>query len=295
VSAPRWLDEGRAWIEPLLERALAPGGAPAVPGRLAEALRYALLGGGKRLRPALVRLVCLELGGSEAAAGPAAVALELVHTYSLVHDDLPAMDDDALRRGRPTVHVAFDEATAILVGDALLTLAFEELGADVHAAEAVRILARAAGARGMVGGQVLDLSLEAGEGPAGAALEALEDMHRRKTAALFAASCELGALAAGAAAGTRAGCARYGEALGRLFQAVDDCLDVSGDAATLGKTPGKDEALRRPTLVRALGLEGARARAEALATETRARAQELDFGPGRPLHELAGFVLGRQT
>src|SRR5688572_20126660 len=162
MNPPPWLEQGRIWAERLLARALPAEDEP--PERLHAAMRYALLGGGKRLRPALVRLTCLELGGNEAAAERAAVALELVHTYSLVHDDLPAMDDDALRRGRPTVHVAFDEATAILVGDALLTLAFEVLGEDPRGREHARVLARAAGSRGMVGGQVLDLSLTLGRG-----------------------------------------------------------------------------------------------------------------------------------
>jgi farnesyl diphosphate synthase len=289
MSAPRWLEEGRLWIEGLLADVLADGAG--VPARLQEALRYALLGGGKRLRPALVRLTCLELGGSEAAAARPAVALELVHTYSLVHDDLPAMDDDALRRGRPTVHVAFDEPTAILVGDALLTLAFEVLSADARGRELSHVLARAAGARGMVGGQVLDLSLSLA---AGAGAEELAGMHRRKTAALFAAACELGAIAAGRE-GERAPCAAFGEAVGLLFQAVDDLLDATGDAATLGKTPGKDALQARPSLVRALGVSGARAHAAALCATARARAQALGLGPGRPLGDLPDFLLARRA
>ena len=291
MSAPAWLEAGRAWAEAALARALpAEGEAPA---RLHAAMRYALLGGGKRLRPALVRLVCLELGGEERAAEAPAMALELVHTYSLVHDDLPAMDDDELRRGRPTVHVAFDEATAILVGDALLTLAFEVLAEDEprRAREQARVLARAAGSRGMVGGQVLDLSLEA----AGARTrEAVEEMHARKTAALFAAACEMGAIAAGRDE-ARASAARYGQELGLLFQAVDDLLDVTGDAATLGKTPGKDAALERATLVAALGLAGARARAEERAAELRKQAETLGFAPKSPLHAFVDFVLERRA
>ncbi len=290
MSPPRWLEQGRAWVERLLADALPR--EDEVPPRLHAAMRHALLGGGKRLRPALVRLACLELGGSESAAAAPAVALELVHTYSLVHDDLPAMDDDALRRGRPTVHVAFDEATAILVGDALLTLAFEVLCADEHAREHARVLARAAGARGMVGGQVLDLSLET---RGAAALEVIVDMHRRKTAALFAAAAEMGAIAAGRDAATRARAAAYGEAIGGLFQAVDDLLDVTGDARTLGKTPGKDAALERPSLVRALGLAGAEGRARELADGARARAAALSFGPGTAAFELVDFVLARRA
>jgi len=295
LSAPRWLEEGRAWIERELAAALPGEQEP--PARLHAAMRYALLGGGKRLRPALVRLTCLELGGSEAAARAPAVALELVHTYSLVHDDLPAMDDDALRRGRPTVHVAFDEATAILVGDALLTLAFEVLATDEHGREHgrehARVLAAAAGSRGMVGGQVLDLTLAPEDGAR--TPERLEDMHARKTAALFGAAAEMGAIAAGREAGTRARAAEYGRALGGLFQAVDDLLDVTGDAATLGKTPGKDAALARPTLVHALGLEGARRRAGELAASARSRAQTLGFGPGAALAELVELVHSRRA
>jgi len=293
MNAPRWLAEGRAWAERLLASALPEEGE--TPERLHAAMRYALLGGGKRLRPALVRLVCLELGGREDAAAPAAVALELVHTYSLVHDDLPAMDDDELRRGRPTVHVAFDEATAILVGDALLTLAFEVLSRDEHGREHARVLARAAGSRGMVGGQVLDLSLAlTAEDRGKSGLAALEDMHRRKTAALFRAACEMGAIAAGRAL-ERERCADFGEAVGLLFQAVDDLLDATGDAATLGKTPGKDAAQARPSLVQAVGLARARERAAALCEAARARARSLSFGPGQALHELPDFLLARRA
>jgi len=291
MSVPGWLESGRVWAEVALARALP---AEAVePVRLHAAMRYALLGGGKRLRPALVRLVTLELGGNERAAEAPAVALELVHTYSLVHDDLPAMDDDALRRGRPTVHVAFDEATAILVGDALLTLAFEVLAADEpgRAREHVRVLARAAGSQGMVGGQVLDLSLEAG---GARTRDAVESMHAKKTAALFAAACEHGAIAAGRSE-ARAEAAAFGHELGLLFQAVDDLLDVTGDAATLGKTPGKDAALERATLVAALGVEGARRRAEERATALRTRANRLASGPDSRLLELVDFVLERRT
>jgi farnesyl diphosphate synthase/geranylgeranyl diphosphate synthase type II len=223
------------------------------------------------------------------------VALELVHTYSLVHDDLPAMDDDELRRGRPTVHVAFDEATAILVGDALLTLAFEVLGGDEHGREHARVLARAAGSRGMVGGQVLDLSLALpDEGEGERELAALEDMHRKKTAALFRAACEMGAIAAERTA-ERERCAAYGEAVGLLFQAVDDLLDATGDAATLGKTPGKDAALARPSLVQALGLARAKERAAAACATARERARALASGPGRPLHDLPDFLLARRA
>ncbi len=290
--APAWLEESRVWAERSLERCLALPGE--VPARLHEAMRYAVLGGGKRLRPALVRLACRELGGRDEEACRPAAAVELVHTYSLVHDDLPAMDDDALRRGRPTVHVAFDEATAILVGDALLTLAFEQLGrvGGGRGAELAVVLARAAGPAGMVGGQMLDLSL--GRSVAGD-LDGLVDLHERKTAALFAAAGEMGAIAAGSTGETRARAAAFGRALGLLFQAVDDLLDVTGDAATLGKTPGKDAALERSTLVSALGPERTRARAEELAESARTRARELSWGPGSRAAELVAYVLARRA
>jgi geranylgeranyl pyrophosphate synthase len=217
-----------------------------------------------------------------------------VHTYSLVHDDLPAMDDDELRHGRPTVHVAYDEATAILVGDALLTRAFEWLAEDEHGRALAGVLARAAGSSGMVGGQALDLSLELAEEDGEGALGRLEDMHRRKTAALFAAACEMGAIVAGRPE-ARARCAAYGEPLGLLFQAVDDLLDVTGDAATLGKTTGKDAAQARPSLVRALGVAGTRAHAEFLSNAAREKARAVPSGPGKPLHDLVDLVLARSS
>ena len=288
VELSGWLSEARAWAERELERALARAGD--APPRLHEALRYAVTGGGKRLRPAVVRLVGRALGAEDAALAPPAVALELVHTYSLVHDDLPCMDDDDLRRGRPTVHVAYDEATAVLVGDALLTLAFEVLSAAPaeRAGRLVAVLAAAAGGAGMVGGQVLDLTL-----PREAGLAALLDMHARKTAALFGAAAEMGAVAAGAGEASCAAARAYGLALGRCFQATDDLLDVTGDAATLGKTPGKDARLARATLVTLLGLEGARREAERLGAEARAAARSLG-GPEHAL-ELVDAVLRRST
>ncbi len=292
AGLPRWLEESRRWTEAALEE-LVPGG-DARPSRLHEAMRHALFGGGKRLRPALVRLVCRELGGSDNAARAPAAAVELVHTYSLVHDDLPCMDDDRLRRGRATVHVAFDEATAVLAGDALLTLAFEVLASEEspRGSELALVLARAAGSRGMVGGQVLDLTLEAA--PEGA-LELLADMHERKTAALFEAAAEMGAIAAGAARTARTRAAAFGKALGLAFQAVDDLLDVTGDAATLGKTPGKDAALERSTLVSVLGLAHARARAEELSGAALARAGELASRRGTEVLELVEYVLARRA
>ncbi|MFT5289395.1 MAG: farnesyl diphosphate synthase [Planctomycetota bacterium] len=292
----RWLRESALWAEEALENFMPV--AEEHPRPLYQAMRHALLAGGKRLRPAVVRAVCAGLGGTDESAVPAALAIELIHTYSLVHDDLPCMDDDDLRRGRPTVHVAYDEATAVLVGDALQALAFEALaGADLPLGrEGVIVLAQAAGADGMVGGQVLDLSLEAAdeENRRAATREAIGDMHLRKTAALFRASAELGALAAGASEVQRAQARRYGDLLGQAFQAVDDLLDVTGDATTLGKTPGKDAQLARPTLVAALGLEGARAEAQRLVGEAHDVASEMGIPASAPAQALLDFVLARR-
>ncbi|MCB9915188.1 MAG: polyprenyl synthetase family protein [Planctomycetes bacterium] len=273
-SLEAWLEAARRWSEAALERhAPAPDTWPAP---LAEAARYALFAGGKRLRPALVRLFCeLEGGAPEAAERPAA-AVEMLHTYSLVHDDLPCMDDDDLRRGRPTCHKVYGEAVGVLVGDALLTEAFAVLsGVGAAGGAMCALLARAAGGAGMVGGQVLDMTL------AGSAADAagVRAVHRLKTAALIAVACELGALAAGASAERRALARAYGEALGLGFQAVDDVLDETGDAATLGKTPGKDRELDRATMVAVLGLQGARGEAEARAGEALEAAARLGHGP----------------
>lgn len=248
-------------IEARLDAAL-PASTEA-PDRLHAAMRYAVLGGGKRLRPLLVYASGLALGSDEDALDAAACAVELIHAYSLVHDDLPAMDDDALRRGRPTVHVAFDEATAILAGDALQSLAFSALAKAPLPAEArvamLDSLAEAAGAPGMCGGQALDIDA------VGRSLSVvqLKTMHSRKTGALIQASVRLGALAAGAADSILQRLDAYAAALGLAFQIKDDLLDVEADSATLGKTAGKDAAANKPTYVTVLGLDGARAALDA--------------------------------
>ncbi|MFC4728519.1 polyprenyl synthetase family protein [Coralloluteibacterium thermophilus] len=251
----RW----RARIDALLETHLPP--ADLAPVRLHGAMRHAVLGGGKRLRPLLVYAAGRFAGAADAAPlDGAAVAVELIHAYSLVHDDLPAMDDDALRRGQPTVHVAYDEATAILAGDALQALAFqvaaESAVAPAVALEIVRTLALAAGSRGMCGGQALDIDATGRLQD----LDALETMHAAKTGALVRAAVRMGALAGGADAQTLARLERYAGALGLAFQIRDDILDVEGDAATLGKTAGKDAAQAKSTYPALLGLDGARAR-----------------------------------
>lgn len=249
---------------PLLEgRLLAPfTDGEAV--RLAEAMRYSLSAGGKRVRPVLCLLAAESVGGEAAAALPAAVALELVHTYSLVHDDLPAMDDDDLRRGKPTCHIAFGEAHAILAGDGLLTEAFRILAGEGEApaerrARAVAVLAEAAGWRGMVGGQALDLEGEVltREGR-GYDLARLQAIHRLKTGALLRASLELGGILGGGTEPQIACLRDAGAALGLAFQIQDDILDATSDASTLGKRAGKDSGKGKITYPAFLGLDGAR-------------------------------------
>jgi geranylgeranyl diphosphate synthase type II len=263
------------------------------PARLGEAMAYSLMAGGKRLRPVLCLLAAEACGGDAEAALPAACALEMVHTYSLIHDDLPAMDDDDLRRGRPTCHKAFDEATAILAGDGLLTLAFEVVARHVRPAEVaaacVGVLAEAAGPAGMVAGQMADLEAE---GRDDATLEALEAIHRRKTGALLRASLRMGALVAGADEPRLRALDAYGRAVGLAFQIIDDLLDVQGDEAKLGKRVQKDSQLGKWTYPGLLGIEGSRRRARQLAEEAVAALASL--GPrGERLRTLALDLLER--
>ena len=256
------------------------------PSRLHEAMRYSVFAGGKRLRPALVLAACRAVGGHDHACAGAMAAVEVLHTYTLIHDDLPAMDDDDLRRGRPTCHKAFDEATAILAGDALQALAF--LSAAEHGVEAVRALAHAAGSLGVVGGQQEDLDAEGAPHDA----HRLERIHRGKTAALIRASCVLGALAGGATGAQRALLEAFGETIGLAFQVADDVLDATADAARLGKTPGKDAAQGKLTYVAVYGLAAAQAKAHALEREALAHLKAL--GPAaEPLAALGRFVVNR--
>ncbi len=287
IPVEQYLRGVAARVEPRLA-ALADARAGKGPARLVEAIRYALLGGGKRLRPALVLASC-EAHGGDAGDGSLAmrfaVALEAIHTYSLVHDDLPAMDDDDLRRGRPTVHKAFDEATAILVGDALQSLAFEHLlsGPEPGAAPLAHLLA--ANAYLMVEGQARDMS---GEGARLAEPEVMELM-RTKTGALLAASVAGGALAAGAPVDDVYPC---GLKLGLAFQIADDLLDLTADTTTLGKRAGKDAAAGKSTLPALLGLAEARRRADALLDEALAALAPL--GPrADALRGLARFAVAR--
>ena len=236
------------------------------PATLVEAMRYAVLDGGKRLRPLLVLAACEAVAGNPRAALRAACAVELIHAYSLVHDDMPCMDNDVLRRGKPTVHVQFGEAAALLAGDALQALAFELLTPDdgsVSAPEQAalcRLLARAAGCHGMAGGQAIDLA------SVGHALteDQLRQMHRLKTGALLQGSVMMGAACGSPAAGVLAALSAYGAAVGLAFQVVDDILDVTADSVTLGKTAGKDAAQDKPTYVSLLGLARSKAYAQAL-------------------------------
>jgi farnesyl diphosphate synthase len=232
------------------------------PVELHRAMRYAVLGGGKRLRPLLVYAAAHALGHDDAMLDASACAVELIHAYSLVHDDLPAMDDDALRRGRPTCHIVFGEAMAILAGDALQALAFELLaspGAAPDATTGMRMLhalGRACGAEGMAGGQALDLAAVGRK----LTLAELEHMHACKTGALIRASVQLGALAAGADEPTLAALDRYAAAMGLAFQVRDDILDVEGESAVIGKTAGKDAAADKPTFPSIIGLDASRTR-----------------------------------
>ena len=259
------LQQWRVRIDAALARALPDPSTP--PQRLHSAMQHAVLLGGKRMRPLLVYAAGSLCGASETTLDAPAVAVELIHAYSLVHDDLPAMDDDALRRGQPTVHVAFDEATAVLAGDALQSLAFE-VAADTPVADSVRVqllrtLASAAGVAGMCGGQALDVDATGTR----QTLAQLERLHALKTGALIRASVRMGALCGGAGDGELALLDRYASALGLAFQVRDDILDVEGDSATLGKTAGKDAAQDKATFPALIGMEASQERLQELARE----------------------------
>jgi farnesyl diphosphate synthase len=280
-----WMRAQGARTEAALDQALP--NADTVPHTLHEAMRYAVLGGGKRVRPLLVHAAGEVTGASPEACDAAACAVEMIHAYSLVHDDMPCMDDDDLRRGRPTVHKAYDEATALLVGDALQTQAFIVLAQAQAVQPEARLklvaeLAVASGSVGMAGGQAIDLQ------NVGKAMsrEALEAMHRMKTGALLRASVRMGALCGEIDAQGLAALDRYAAAVGLAFQVVDDILDVTADTATLGKTAGKDAAHDKPTYVSLMGLEAARA----LAAELRQSAHDALAGFGARATRLADLA-----
>ena len=280
-----------------VEAALSHWVAEDAPERLSDAMRYAVLDGGKRLRPLLVLAACEAVRGNPEAALRAACAVELIHAYSLVHDDMPCMDNDVLRRGKPTVHVKFGEAGALLAGDALQALAFELLAPEGDAVPAAiqarlcRLLARAAGHEGMAGGQAIDLA------SVGIALDesALRRMHRMKTGALLQGSVMMGVACGETPATAQDALRSYGAALGLAFQVVDDILDVTQDSATLGKTAGKDAAQSKPTYVSLMGLDGARAHADDLLVQALAALDSSHLHDTQALRALAVMVVRRSS
>lgn len=287
-----WVDTSLAGVESALD-ALVPAGAPA---GLGDAMRYAVLGGGKRLRPLLVLASCAAVNGDAFAAMRAACAVELIHAYSLVHDDMPCMDNDVLRRGKPTTHVAYGEAQAMLAGDAMQALAFEVLTPEDGIAPALQarlcaLLARASGYDGMAGGQAIDLA------SIGKPLDecTLRDMHRRKTGVLLQASVMMGAACGPASEQATRSLSDYGAALGLAFQVVDDILDVTQDSTVLGKTAGKDQDANKPTYVSVLGLEAARALAQKLRGEAKAALVASGLADVSHLSLLADSVVERDS
>jgi farnesyl diphosphate synthase len=297
--------ELKAWMQPHLaniEAALANGIAQDSPAQLGQAMRYAVLDGGKRLRPLLVLATAEALAQDDLGPAPmhAACAVELIHAYSLVHDDMPCMDNDVLRRGKPTVHVQFGQAQALLAGDALLTLAFEVLtpqgGGVAPAVQAacVALLARASGYQGMAGGQAIDLA-SVGQRLSEAQLR---QMHRLKTGALLLCSVQMGAACVPHTdPAVLAALSRFGNALGLAFQVVDDVLDVTANAATLGKTAGKDQAADKPTYVALMGLAAAKTYADALAQEALQALSDTALAPHRlaALRALTAMVVQRNN
>jgi farnesyl diphosphate synthase len=296
-----WSQRHLLAVERALERWVtveAPAGLDhGAPAALVDAMRYAVLDGGKRLRPLLVMASCEAVSGNVAAALRAACATELIHAYSLVHDDMPCMDNDVLRRGKPTVHVKYGQAQALLAGDALQALAFELLTPDDAAIPAAlqarlcRLLAQAAGSAGMAGGQAIDLA------SVGQHLSEsqLSEMHRLKTGALLQGSVMMGASCGAASSQESQALEAFGEAMGLAFQVVDDILDATEDSATLGKTAGKDAENGKPTYVSLLGLARSRAFAQELLARALAALNESGLPDTRALHGLANMVVNRKT
>ncbi len=262
--------------------------------RLHESMRYSVFAGGKRIRPILMILACRAVGGTDEAAMPAACAIECIHTYSLIHDDLPAMDDDDFRRGRPSNHKAFDEATAILAGDALLTVAFELVTEHTpDPAVAARVayeLARASGWAGMVGGQMADLQAEGTEPDE----STLRFIHQRKTGALICAAVRCGGIAGGAGDAQLEALTRYAQNVGLAFQIADDILDATATSEELGKTAGKDLAAKKLTFPAVLGLDASRAEGCRIVAEAKAALAPLG-GTAEPLADLADFIIARTS
>ncbi len=286
-----WLRHALGDVQQALDR-WVPADAP---GGLGEAMRYGVLDGGKRLRAMLVLAACDAVDGDRTAALRAAVAVELIHAYSLIHDDMPCMDNDVLRRGKPTVHVRFGQAQAMLAGDAMQALAFEVLTPEVNEvspqiqASLCAILSRAAGHAGMAGGQAIDLASVGQPLPE----ETLRDMHRRKTGALLSASVMMGAACGTPSLHARQALSVYGDALGLAFQVVDDILDVTQASDVLGKTAGKDQDQNKPTYVSLMGLDEARALAGRLREQALGALANVDLGATAALRMLADRVVDR--
>ena len=288
----QYLEARRLMVEEALEVVLPQQDGPE--NRVVEAMRYSLFAGGKRLRPILCLAASESVGGDLKAAMPAGCALEMIHTYSLIHDDLPAMDDDDLRRGKPTNHKVFGEAIAILAGDGLLTEAFVLLSdynslLPERAVQVIGVIAEAASYRGMVGGQVVDILSQ--NKPAD--LETVQQMHSRKTAALIAAATESGALTGKGSEAQVAALARYGRAIGLAFQIADDILDIEGDTELLGKTTGADEARGKVTYPAAVGLERSRQTANEMVNDALAALEGFD-DRANPLRSLANYIITRK-
>ncbi len=288
----QYLEDRRLMVEEALEVALPQQDGPET--RVVEAMRYSLFAGGKRLRPILCLAASEAVGGNLKAAMPAGCALEMIHTYSLIHDDLPAMDDDDLRRGKPTNHKVFGEAIAILAGDGLLTEAFVLLSdynslLPERAVQVIGVIAEAASYRGMVGGQVVDILSQNKR----AELETVQQMHSRKTAALIAAATESGALSGKGSEAQVAALGRYGRAIGLAFQIADDILDIEGDTELLGKTTGADEARGKVTYPAAVGLERSRQAANEMVNDALAALEGFD-DRANPLRSLANYIITRK-
>ncbi len=296
MSLPTLLSSYQARTERALQHWLPT--AQILPARLHQAMRYAALDGGKRIRPALVYMAGVALGAPLSRLDGPACALELIHVYSLVHDDLPAMDDDDLRRGKPTTHIAFDEATAVLVGDALQSLAFYILAHDpqmlddpTRRLQMVETLALAAGSRGMAGGQAIDLAAAGRD----ITLAELEDMHIHKTGALIRASVRLGALSQpGSDAALLGSLDHYAKCMGLAFQIRDDILDIEGDTATLGKPQGSDQAAGKPTYPALVGMDEAQRMARDLHQEALDSLAPLGEA-GQPLRAIAEYIINRHS
>ncbi|NCD31949.1 MAG: polyprenyl synthetase family protein [Spartobacteria bacterium] len=276
-----------------LDRLLPP--AEEQPGILHEAMRYSIFSGGKRIRPALCMATASLFGGNEKTALTVGAAIEMLHTYTLIHDDLPAMDDDALRRGRPTSHIVYGEANAILAGDALLTMAFEILGRieapkPYHACQLITELATASGSRGVIGGQVEDMRSESGD--ATASPELLDYIHTQKTARLLQASCRMGAILSAAFSNELDAVSAYGLHIGLAFQIIDDILDVTSNEKTLGKPIGSDAKNNKLTYVSLYGLDAARKRAQYLYEQAVAALTSVESDTSL-LEALAEFMLSR--